>query len=208
MNHHALLIEAERETGLAWARTYVEEELHLPLHGNPDIETIERERYTIDDARNLTARANQTPLGSAQVFIIVCESILLEAQNALLKLFEEPAPHTHFVLILPTRKGLLPTILSRLSYRGRLQSTPTEMLLAEKFLQTTVADRISILQPILKDKDRKQARAFIDALEATVHKKGVQKHEQSLSEICFVRTYLRDTSSSLKMLLEHLAVVI
>ena len=82
MNHHASLIEAERDTGLIWAHTYVEEELHLPLRGNPDIETIERDRYTIEDARNLTARANQSPLGNAQVFIIVCESILLEAQNA------------------------------------------------------------------------------------------------------------------------------
>ncbi|HCC05639.1 TPA: hypothetical protein DEP58_05080 [Patescibacteria group bacterium] len=208
MNHHASLIEAERDTGLIWAHTYVEEELHLPLRGNPDIETIERDRYTIEDARNLTARANQSPLGNAQVFIIVCESILLEAQNALLKLFEEPAPHTHFVIILPTRKGLLPTIQSRLSYRGRLLSTPTEIPFAEKFLQTTIADRIAMLQPILKDKDRAQARAFVDALEVTIHKKGVKEHEQALSEICLVRTYLRDTSSSLKMLLEHLAIVI
>ena len=65
-----------------------------------------------------------------------------------------------------------------------------------------------MLQPILKDKDRAQARAFVDALEVTIHKKGVKEHEQALSEICLVRTYLRDTSSSLKMLLEHLAIVI
>jgi len=208
MEHHAVLIEAEHKEGILWAHRYVQEELGLQLHGNPDIETIEYERLTIDDTRQLATRANQSPFGNAQVFILVCESILLEAQNALLKLFEEPPLNTYFVIVIPTRKGLLPTIQSRLSYRGRITSAPTEIPIAEKFLQATIANRLAMLQPILKDKDRSQARALVDALEATLHKKGVTLHAQALAEIYFVRTYLRDTSSSLKMLLEHLAVVL
>lgn len=207
-HHHASLIESEREAGITWAHAYVEKELKLPLKGNPDVETILRDRYTIEDARLLTVRASQAPLGSAQVFIIVCESILLEAQNALLKLLEEPAPNTHFLLVLPTRKGLLPTVQSRLSYRGRLTSEPTETVFAEKFLQATIANRVAMLQPVLKDKDRAQARALVDAIEALLHKKGVREHARALKEVCFIKTYLRDTSSSLKMLLEHLAIVV
>lgn len=206
--HHAMSIEAERTEGLVWAHTFIHETFGLQIQGNPDIELTETERFTIEHARQLKTRATQSPLGSAQVFIIVCESILHEAQNALLKLFEEPSPQTYFILVIPTHKGLLPTVRSRLAYMGRIACTPQEVPFATSFLQASVGERLALLQPTLKKKDRAFARAFVNALEHHVHKKGLKNHAQALAEIAYVRNYLPDRSSSLKMLLEHLAVTL
>lgn len=206
--HHALSIEAESVAGKAWAQGYIRDNLHLEVHGNPDIETIECERYTVAEARQLKVRASQTPLGSAQVFIIVCESILHEAQNALLKLFEEPANQTYFILILPSTKGLLPTVRSRLSHQGRIESDLVDMKFAQSFLTATVGERIKMLQPLLKNKDRLRARTIVDSIEVLLLKNGVHAQAKSLKDVCFIRTFLSDRSSSLKMLLEHLAVTL
>lgn len=206
--HHALSIEAEAEPGKVWAHSLVRDVLGLTIQGNPDIETIECERYTIAEARQLKIRASQTPLGSAQVFIIICENILREAQNALLKLFEEPSPQTFFIIVMPSVEGLLPTVRSRLSHQGRLTSEPVELAFARKFLTAPVGERILMLQPILKEKNRSRARTIVDALESELHAKGVSEKPDALQQVYFVRNYLADRSSSLKMLLEHLAVTL
>lgn len=67
----------------------------------------------IEQARKLyeTVRSHTT---NARVIVIEDAHLMTaQAQNALLKLLEEPNKHTHFILSAHTRQGLLPTILSR-----------------------------------------------------------------------------------------------
>ncbi len=204
--HHALVIEGDHSAGINWAKNYIVNTLHMNLRGNPDVNFIEVERYTIKNARDLKIRANKTPFGKSQVFIIQSESILHEAQNALLKLFEEPANNTYFLIVIPTLNGLLDTVRSRIQYGGRAFDKPKEIDFAQKFIKSTIGTRIKMLEPILKLKDRKNAREILDAVELQLHSDGVKKNAHTLKEIYFIRQYISNRSSSLKMLLEHLAI--
>jgi len=204
--HHAVVFDGDREACLKHAREYVTDTMDIEIAGNPDVSIEEYERFSIDDARALKERASQTPLGEAQVFLIVCDNILREAQNALLKLLEEPSPNTYFIIVLPSVQLLLPTIRSRVSYGGCIHGVLAEEEFAKTFITSTIGERNKMLEPILKDKDRTRARLIVDALESLLHTKGVLQHKRALKEIAFVRRYLMDRSSSLKSLLTHLAV--
>lgn len=206
--HHAIVIEGERQAALQRVREYIETNLNLSLEANPDVNIVEYERVTIDDARTLKRRAAQTPLGERQVFVLAAHGIMHEAQNALLKLLEEPAPHTYFVLILPSAEQLLPTVRSRILRTIKVPGTFIDKEAADTFMRSSVAERLSMLSPIVQDKDRSRAQSFVNALEALLHADGTQKNVVQLREVAFVQQYLSDRSSSLKMLLEHLAVTL
>jgi hypothetical protein len=212
--HHAIVYEGDRTAGLARARVYVEHDIGIPYEVNADVSVYTSDQYTIDEARELKARAYQTPLGSAQVFVLAVRHLTHQAQNALLKLFEEPANNTYFVLVVPSIEILLPTVRSRMAYGGRVTGELVERDFALKFLVAAVPERIKMLQPLytnVKDADkqavRTRARHIVDAFEATLHE-DLHTNASALKEIAFVRQYLGDTSSSLKMLLEHLAVTL
>ncbi len=206
--HHAVVVEGNAIEGINWTKEYIKNTLKMELLGNPDINIAEIERYTIKDARSLKARASKTPFGDSQVFVIVTENILHEAQNALLKLFEEPAQDTYFIIVIPTTNGLLDTVMSRIEYKGRIFDKPNEINFAKEFLNSNVGERIKMLESTIKNKDRKKAREIVNAIEAHLHDDDVQKNSIILKEIYFIRKYLNNRSSSLKMLLEHLAVII
>lgn len=206
--HHAVVFEGEGKEGLEYVNTYLQDTFGIQLQGNPDYAVLERERFTIADARTLKEQSSQAPLGEMRVFVIVTESILHEAQNALLKLLEEPAPHTHFYFILPTTRELLPTVQSRLFFGGVIAPKTTQHELAETFISSTVGERIELLEPIIKKKDRYEARRLLHSVETLLRKEGVIKRKRELSEITHAQQYLTDRSSSIKMLLEHVAVVL
>ncbi|MBP9759747.1 MAG: hypothetical protein KBD24_00070 [Candidatus Pacebacteria bacterium] len=212
--HHAIVYEGDRATALVRARAYVEEEIGIPYEANADVSVYVGEQYTIDEARELKTRAYQTPLGSAQVFVLAVRHLTHQAQNALLKLFEEPAHNTHFVLIVPSVEVLLPTVRSRMAYGGRVVGELVERDFAQKFLVASVPERLKMVQPLytgVKDPDkqavRTRARHIVDALEAILHE-DVRANAVALKEIAFIRQYLGDTSSSLKMLLEHVVYTV
>ena len=97
--HHAILLYADSLDAS-----------HLPdayKVQSPDILHIFVDRFSIDDARELTLLASQTPFSaSMRVFVVVAHDIAVEAQHALLKLLEEPPQSARFYLILP---GSYPT---------------------------------------------------------------------------------------------------
>ena len=204
--HHAILIEGSGDAARARAHAILAHALDMPVDHNPDVHHIVGDRFDMDDARSLKDSASRTPHGSAQAYIIMCNRMGTEAQNALLKLLEEPSSHTYFLLCVPTRTRLLPTIRSRLSFGGSVRSNTVHQTDVGPFVSGTPAERLAIVAPIIKDKDRERAQAFLDALEVYLHEHSVERHAKQLQEVAFVRTYLADTSASLKMLLEHLAL--
>lgn len=69
----------------------------------------------IDDVRALKSVLGEPPREAKRRVVIFCEAQALgeAAANSLLKVFEEPAPDTSFVLLAPQRERLLPTLVSR-----------------------------------------------------------------------------------------------
>lgn len=54
-----------------------------------------------------------------KTIILAGEKFNIEAQNALLKVLEEPPPNVKFILIAKHKNGILPTILSRLLVKNK-----------------------------------------------------------------------------------------
>lgn len=79
----------------------------------------EGQHILVDDLRDLKARLAFAPIDGSENnlvrFVVFdnAERLTPQAANALLKMLEEPAPHTKFFLITHDRSLLLPTLLSR-----------------------------------------------------------------------------------------------
>ncbi len=80
------------------------------------IEPTDKPSLTIEQVRGLTAQLALRPYGAQSVRVVVinpADLLTLEAQNALLKLLEEPPPRTLIIMITQHVESLLTTVRSR-----------------------------------------------------------------------------------------------
>ncbi len=117
--HHAYLIEGTRDEIVPEILEFFQN-LGVETVGNPDFIQISIDNFKIEEAfslRSMSADKSLTVALSAQggkkIFIICANSFSLDAQNVLLKMFEEPIENTHFFLIVPDANTLLKTLVSR-----------------------------------------------------------------------------------------------
>ena len=89
-------------------------------HGiHPDITHLRREKdareFTVDAMRALRSAASVMPNeGRRSVYVIhQADTMNIQAQNAMLKVFEEPPAHAMFILLADNPQRLLPTVRSR-----------------------------------------------------------------------------------------------
>ena len=185
---------------------------------NPSVSVRSWEQFGIDEARELAREASLRAVGDRALFVLGVTSITSEAQQALLKLFEEPQPGVLFVLLIP-QGTLLPTVRSRfLPYPEQLAAVTRQVdVQAAQFVRDSYTARSAFVTAFVKDEERlrERARDFFDALERVVHKavstaSSAAKHDlySALSDIAHFRHYLSDKAPSLKMLLEHFAATI
>lgn len=230
--HHAYIIEGQKEETVPILLSVFEQYLGISVRGNPDFTILEYQSLGIDESRELSlqqsrsgfsAPATKTIDGfSRKIFIISAESFTHEAQNALLKTFEEPTPHTHFFVIIPRLHILIPTLKSRVVLvNGRAPSSPKDEAgdIAGRFLDSSsLAERFASIKKITEVKkdevvDREKIRRILDHLERMLYtrfaggKMGVEQNN-IFHEIYQTKTYLTDRGSSSKMLLDHLAIEI
>lgn len=219
--HHAFVIEAGAEEGIAQALTYLKSELRLDAHNNPDVVVMRFGLLSVEDARRVAEAAFGAPLrGDAKAIIVSASRAYHEAQNALLKLFEEPPAGTHLFLILPSLGGLLSTLRSRvqvLSSGRNAEIALTED--AEEFLKASRERRSAIAKKLATGKDederrknRDRAIGIVNGAEATAYEAFKKKESPALvaalRDISILRGYLYDRSAPVRMILEHLALVL
>ena len=151
-----------------------------------------------------------------RIFVIAFNFITHQAQNAFLKLFEEPNPGTHFFLITRSAEVLLPTLRSRLeiispTFISHRVTDKRGAGLVEKFLKTAPGKRTDLFKKVLDDKDKTAAIVFLNELEMKLHAREDFSNPANslvLEEILKVRSYLHDSGASMKMLLEHIALLV
>ena len=210
--HHAYLLDGVFADVLAELEKFLEGELNFKVKANPDFWLGEFETFGIDDGRKIKEMQTRTAsAGDKKIFIISANFITSEAQNALLKMFEEPTSGTHFFIITSNTSQILPTLKSRLQIiacpRLDLGQACPRSSLGQEFLKVSKAERLELLKPIIEEKDKQRAIEFLNDLEQELAG-DVRKNHFALEEIQKVRGYLNDRGSSVKMLLEHIAVVI
>src|SRR3989344_1690986 len=124
--HHAYFFVAHKvEEEVEKLKHFLEEHVGVKTVGNPDVTHHQFKTLTIDDARALATSSERKSFGldmsrvpldieqSRKIFIIEVDFITEEAQNSLLKVFEEPTAGTHFFIISP-QDILLSTLRSRM----------------------------------------------------------------------------------------------
>lgn len=86
---------------------------------HPDIHILRREKDStmikVDSVREIKAQALIFPNEGTKSVFIISEAQYMnpQAQNALLKIFEEPSPHVCFILTCGSKSSLLDTVISR-----------------------------------------------------------------------------------------------
>lgn len=209
-DHHALLFAPLEPAHMRTQAEACAKALSVPLSGDQDVFILEQPTFSIDEARQVHDMAYRRPLArSEKYFFLLLGSINTDAQQALLKVFEEPPADTRFFIFVPTADILLPTVRSRMQ-----PVTPSALATSEDtvsgFINGTPGERQKIVDPIIKSKDRQQAAAFVSALERELAGEvgTLDTHKRALlDEVLFVQRYSRDTSASIKLLLEHLVSV-
>lgn len=226
MQNHAFVIEAGKEEGIKVALGYAERELNMKVRASPDVLIFEFGLLSIDDVRRINDTAMQSSLmGDKKIIIIAANRAYHEAQNALLKLFEEPPKGTFLFLVLPTLGSLLPTLRSRvqvlpvsLSVDGRRRIGIPKIV--EEFLKANKEKRSAMIKKLANGKDEEERRenrdkalAIVNSVEAVVYRDlhfGRQTSQTwvLLDEIQELRGHLFDRSAPVKMILEHLSLVL
>ena len=72
-----------------------------------------KDEFLLDDAKDVIKEAYIAE-STNKYLVLIAKGYRVEAQNALLKILEEPPRHIVFIVVAPSKTALLPTIRSRL----------------------------------------------------------------------------------------------
>lgn len=162
---------------------------------------------SIGDVRKIIQSAYATSLVASVKTIVICTNVIsLEAQQALLKIFEEPPQSTRFVLVLPAADGLLPTLLSRLYQPREVTSTAriTNPFFT-MFQSSSYAGRMECIARITKEKDGEQIELLRSGVLWLLGQTPLPKMAVRLA-YCVDTMNMRGASK--KMLLEEIAMLL
>lgn len=209
--HHAYLIEGDRELALAYVEAFLQEHFDITRRGNPDFWYSEHETFSVDDSRAIAGRHIERAWnGGKKIFIIATRAMTHEAQNSLLKAFEEPTPDTHFFIISPSRSAFLPTLLSRFYIvRHDEHSTANQETEARKFMKSGYKARLEKAKEMAEDGTKSEAKDFLIALLKETRKDaGRRLSPQAERELVESLSYLGDRAPSVKLILERMALLV
>ncbi len=221
MAHHAYFLAGEAEEGIARTLAFVEKELGLTAVGNPDVLVLRYDLFSVDDARTVADMAVRTSAkGDGRAIIVSAQRFFHEAQNALLKTFEEPSEGTSLFLIVPSVGTLSATLRSRLLPLPG-SDTGNAYALAEAFAHANKEGREKLVEKLLarakSDKAEEKQAVRIDTLSlaqglATLGyalRKGSDDVEllNFLDDLDRFIPILHERAAPLKLILEHILIV-
>ena len=225
LDHHAYGISEVDETVLLRLLSMLKKQAGFAQKGNPDFRLEQYETMGVHEARSIKESAERKAVsGKRKVFVISARGMTREAQNALLKIFEEPPVDTHFFLLVPSLELLLPTLRSRLqTLEVASDAEEADREAVVKFISDSVPARLRAVQKMLKGLEQEKKTkedsselllekghimTFLTTLERTLADKDRARSVPALQEMLLVKKYSRDRAPSLKLLLEHLALVL
>ncbi len=162
-------VSVQREKAIKSAEKLLDLNLKKDL-SCPDLKILDGKNHSsigIDDVREFKRTLQFQPYECKhQVGLILqAEALTVEAQNALLKILEEPGDSTIFILTVSNEKSLLPTILSRCrkayikeSLKGKpehifedLDEDFLKKIEIAYFLQIPIEERFLIIEELVKN---------------------------------------------------------
>lgn len=151
-----------------------------------------------------TSQAGRSLVGGHRFFIISFDEITIAAQNALLKVLEEPASQAIFFILTNTLEKLLPTVISRCQVIKQLPSETDVSLtkLVDEFIRSSSGQRLDLIEKYFNNKgddSRINWRNFLDILEIRVNPLTAEKVWQN-------RRWLDLSGFPLSFITTHLAI--
>ncbi len=199
-SHHALLYVGTHALCL----------LQVPASARSGVDSVlvVAEQLEIADVRMLIDQAGRRPIGGeTRSFIISVTTLTHEAQNALLKLLEDPPATAQFYIIVPRLGILLPTLRSRLHLlytEERTHNAPTAETVS--FFRAGIVERLAHIARLAKNKDTAGMRSLVRGIEGAVASAIRQIPDTTIiSDVLLASRYSDIRGASHKMLLEHLA---
>ncbi|MEK7176065.1 MAG: hypothetical protein AAB695_01680 [Patescibacteria group bacterium] len=192
--HHAYLVVGEREAARSSLISFFKEQ-GVALIGSPDFFIFSEDVFGVSDARELNIAATGKAFGTRKIFFIAPERLTHEAQNALLKTFEDPYPDTHFFLVVREEALVLPTLRSRMQLM-RLTNEANEANEAKKFLKLSLKDRLKFAKAFADNE--KNLSEFLDELLLISKSRRIYN----------LRLLSDDRGAAPRLILEHLALIL
>jgi len=212
LDHHAYLLIGDRRELIARVKTLVK---GYEATGSESY-WLERETLGIADSRQIIEmQSRKSWTGQRKFFVIVAEQMTLPAQQALLKVLEEPAAGTHFFLICSDERNLLPTLKSRcqiVKSQPVVESAEARER-AWRFLSISPNERLNFIRAAMNDEGEFVAGAELaETVEMALHERFLASPTlelvAALTATREARGYLADRSAWPKLIFEHLALTL
>ncbi len=206
-NHHAVLISHENRVVYS---NELWDELRLLSPANRFFNATVLD---IDTAREIISYASSSYSGE-KVILISFHTASLPAQNAMLKILEEPKSTVRFIIITTTKDNLIGTVQSRMRHlhigntRDALSSHAYEFLLTTPSMRTKLPYVVTLLAQVDEEgrKDRESVKGFILSLAEVLQVNKVES--KYILETLEIAMYASDPSTSGKALIEYLALLL
>lgn len=205
-HHHAVLITHADRVGLGEALWVdIQERSLAHRYFNQTVLDIETARSIISFA--------QSPYNGEKIAFISFHSATLPAQNAMLKVLEEPRGEMRFILLTTNKDNLIDTVLSRVQHI-HIEGKKVKDTHAEEFLEASSSTRMKLpfitamLAKLDEEgrKDREAVKGFIlNLIETLRRNSSASRH---ILETLEIASYASDPSASGKALLEYLALLL
>ena len=209
-NHHAHLVIGDWEALRTDIHKSIETTMGVSTVGNPDFYEERIEVFGIDEGRRIKEIQSRASFGKgSHVTLISFDSITTEAQNALLKITEEPPRGAKMIFVTRDTSRLLPTFMSRFSINETVY-TPNVSLEGALFFALNPGERLKHIEKIVKDKDREKAKKVIEDCLHEVRRRDISTPENAkrLKILGEALSFVGDRSSSIKMILEWVSLTL
>ena len=220
--YHSYVLEGNPEEIVYSLRIYLEDRGEVNKQSE-DLSLNLYDSFTVSDSHRIKEWYQNKPIdGKKKICIIGAKFINHEAEQTLLKIIEEPTENSHFFIVVPDSSLLLGTILSRVHLiRNGEGINDEELKIAKDFLNLNLPGRIEKVGEIIKEfKDnensgglRYSAILLINGIERIIYerwKKDLDNEDLKfiLGELKNCREFLSIPGASVKMILEHIAIMI
>jgi len=207
---HAYVIIGDKDVVTSALASHIES-MAGPLYSAYDINVTAKDSFGIEDARRIQKIQSRKSVGGKKFFIITARVMTLEGQNALLKLLEDPTPHTHFFIVAEQEEMILPTIRSRAHVVAVHEKGKETDDRARLFIESNKADRLSFIKKIIEEKNRSEAVKLLKEVEVYIGGDELDKKRYDpklVHDLIQARESVRKGEGSIKFFLEHIALIL
>lgn len=209
LTNHAYIIVGQGE-GIEKSLLEDFTKLGIEKNGNPDFYIYQKDNLTVEDVRGIGEKAKLKAIGKSdkKIFLIKINSIGIDAQNAFLKVLEEPTSNTHFFIIAP-QNIFLPTVLSRVELIDNREIDNREI---SNILDKNIPERLELVAKLCKDisdekKEKQDAMEMINQIELEIlSKNNVIEKKGELKNCELARKRVMQKGAMVKMVLEDLVM--